>query len=379
MIGKYDSSLLVIDDDQVVRQVTAEILSDKGYQVHQAGGLDEAWNRVAQKDYALVITDLQIPAGNGIKIINTLKQVRPLIDVVVMTGYATLDAAIESMRAGAVDFIMKPYSPGELCSVVEKIIEKRELSRENKLLKILNEMKDKFLNLVSHELRTPLTLIYGYLVILNRQSASLTEDQNQLLEIITKSTKQLISLCNNIQVINQAEAGEIKLHLKPISILKLLSDVLSEIKASTTERKVNMRLEAAEEIEPLNVDSLRLRQSLMEIMQNALRNTRDGGEIIIGARRQNNYVVIWIKDNGIGIPVEELGRIFETFYEIGDVQHHSSSTSAFKGGGIGIGLPLVKAVVEAHKGFIRLDSKPGHGTSVEISIPANLPADRYKL
>ncbi len=366
------SSLLVIDDDQVVREVTAEILSDKGYLVDQAGGLDDAWNQVAQKEYALVITDMQMPGGDGIQVINTLKQVRPQVDVVVMTGYATLDAAIETMRAGAVDFIIKPFSAEELCSMVEKIIEKKELSRENQLLKVLNQMKDKFLNLVSHEMRTPLTLIYGYLTILNRQGASLSEDQNQLLEVITKSTKQLINLINNVQIINNAGTAEIKLHLNPIQPLKLLSDVLAEMKALTTDRMVNMRLEAGEEIEPINADSLRLRQILMELMQNSLRNTRDGGEIVIGVRRHNNHVVMWVRDNGIGIPVEEQGKVFETFYEVADIQHHSSNAGGFKGGGIGIGLPLVKAVVEAHMGSVRLESQPGRGTCVEISIPANL-------
>ncbi len=369
------SSLLVIDDDQVVREETAQILSDKGYQVDQAVGLDEAWNQVAQKDYALILTDIQMPEGNGIKVINSLKQVRPQIEVVVMTRYATLDEAVESMRAGVVDFIIKPFSAEELCSMVGRIIEKKELSRENRLLKVLNEMKDKFLNLVSHELRTPLTLIFGYLTILNRQSASFSEDQNQLLEVITKSTKQLIGLINNVQIINQAESGEIKLHLNPIQPLKLMSDVLAEIKTSTIERKVNMQLEEGEEIEPINADSLRLRQILMELMQNSLRNTRDGGEIMIGARRCANHVVMWVRDNGIGIPLEEQGKIFETFYEVADIQQHSSSACGFQGGGIGIGLPLVKTVVEAHRGSVRLESQPGHGTCVEIYIPANLQPD----
>jgi signal transduction histidine kinase len=114
---------------------------------------------------------------------------------------------------------------------------------------------------------------------------------------------------------------------------------------------------------------MRLHQVISELIQNSIRNTRDGGEITLGARQENDFLIMWVKDNGIGIPEEEQGKIFDSFYEVADVKQHTSSNSRFGGGGIGIGLSLVKRVVETHGGALRLDSAPGRGTCVEVWLP----------
>jgi signal transduction histidine kinase len=366
------NKILVVDDDGVIRDVTTRILIADGYQVDQAGSLREARERITQAEYAVVLTDMKMPDGNGVTTIQTLKEMRPNTDVIVMTGYGTLDSVIESMRAGATDFLLKPCSTQQLRDTVKKTISKRELSQENKVLRALNDMKDKFLTLVSHELRTPLTLIYGYLSIIQRQGA-LNADQRDLFGIVMKSTKQLINIVNNVQTITQAEAGQIRLHLQSVQPRRLLAEVLAEMKTSASERDLKMTLEDGAEITPINADSIRLRQIFMELIQNAVRNTPDGGAVTVGVYAKERHVVMWVRDTGIGIPLGEQGKIFEPFYEVADVELHSSGTSEFKGGGIGLGLSLVKAVVEAHHGTIRLETAPNQGTLFEIFLPADLP------
>lgn len=368
------SKILLVDDDGIIRDVTARILRADGYEIDQAGSLGQARELVMQSDYSIVLTDMKMPDGDGIKTIQTLKEIRPTMDVVIMTGFGTLDTVIEAMRAGATDFLLKPCSSQQLRETIRKTIDKRELSKENKMLRALNEMKDKFLTLVSHELRTPLTLIYGYLSILQRQGASLSVDQRDLLGIVMKSTRKLINIVNNVQTVTQAEAGEMKLHLQPVQPRRVLAEVVAEMKTSVPERKLNMILAEGEDIEAINADSIRLRQAFMELLQNAVRNTPDGGDIIVGADKREGKVVMWVKDSGIGIPLEEQSKIFEPFYEVADVERHFSSTSQFKGGGIGLGLSLVKAVVEAHNGSIRLQAAPNQGTLFEIYLPPDLQA-----
>jgi signal transduction histidine kinase len=251
----------------------------------------------------------------------------------------------------------------------KKTLEKKELSQENTMLRVLNEMKDKFLTLVSHELRTPLTLIYGYLSILQKQGASLSDDQIDLVNIVLRATKQLIDIVNNIQLITQAGSGEIKLHIQAIDAKKLLIDVLAETKASSNQRKLTMRLAIEDGVQDLNADSIRLRQAVLEILQNAVKYTPDGGEIILGAKKNQEEMTIWVKDNGIGIAPEEHGKIFEPFYEIADVKQHTTSDIKFGGGGIGIGLSLVKAVVAAHNGNIHVESEQGKGTTMTLHLP----------
>jgi signal transduction histidine kinase len=366
------AKVLVVDDDGIIRSVTTRILENEGYQVVEAEGLNQALEKIKQTDFTLVLLDLRLPDSKGMESIALLKELRPQTDVIVMTGYGTLDSVIEAMRAGAVDFLLKPCSAQQLRDTTKKVISKHELSQENKMLRALNEMKDKFLTLVSHELRTPLTIIYGYLSIMQRQGAVLDQEQRELLGIVLKSTRQLISIVNNIQTITQAEAGEIKLHLQAVSPRKLIMDALTEMKSSLTDRNLEMVVEEGEEIPAINADSIRLRQALMELIQNAIRATPDGGQISVGARMQEGKALLWVKDNGIGIPLAEQGKIFEPFYEVADVEQHGSSNSRFQGGGIGLGLSLVKAVVEAHQGSVRMDSKPNLGTLIEITLPMNL-------
>jgi len=366
------AKILVVDDDGIIRGVTSRILENEGYQLDEASGLAVALEKIKQTDFALVLLDLRLPDSNGMASISMLKELRPQMDVIVMTGYGTLDSVIEAMRAGAVDFLLKPCSAQQLRDTTKKVISKRELSQENKMLRALNEMKDKFLTLVSHELRTPLTIIYGYLSIMQRQGATLDKEQRELLGIVLKSTRQLISIVNNIQTITQAEAGEIKLHLQPVFPRKLITDAMTEMKSALTDRKLDMRVAEGVEIPAINADSIRIRQALMELIQNAIRATPDGGEIVIGARSQDGQTLLWVKDTGIGIPLGEQGKIFEPFYEVANVEQHGSSNSRFQGGGIGLGLSLVKAVVEAHHGSVRLESELDLGTLIEISLPMDL-------
>ncbi|NTV52297.1 MAG: response regulator [Candidatus Firestonebacteria bacterium] len=364
--------ILVVDDDGIIRGVTSRILENEGHQIDEAPGLSEALEKIKQTEFALALLDLRLPDSNGMQSIALLKELRPQMDVIVMTGYGTLDSVIEAMRAGAVDFLLKPCSAQQLRDTTKKVISKREISQENKILRALNEMKDKFLTLVSHELRTPLTIIYGYLSIMQRQGATLDKEQQELLGIVLKSTRQLISIVNNIQTITQAEAGEIKLHLQPVLPRKLISDALTEMKASIADRNLEMSLAEGEESPAINADSIRLRQALMELIQNAIRATPDGGTITVGAGVHDGKALLWVRDTGIGIPLAEQGKIFEPFYEVANVEQHGSSNSRFQGGGIGLGLSLVKAVVEAHHGSVRLESEPNCGTLIEISLPMDL-------
>ncbi|MEW6516124.1 MAG: ATP-binding protein [candidate division FCPU426 bacterium] len=361
--------ILLIDPDKITLNATSLILAEAGFETDGAANLDEARKRIVATEYGVAITDLDVAGVDGSRIIAALKKIRPSTEVVVMTASGTLDAAVACMRAGAGDFLLKPCKREQLLEAVRKAVAKKELSQQNLMLRSLNEMKDKFLTLVSHELRTPLTLIYGYLTILQRQSASFSDDQVGLLNIILKSSKQLIGIVNNIQTIAQADSGEFQLHLQDVWPRKLLADVLAEMKASSTERKLELRLEEGAELEAFAGDLIRLHQSLAELVQNALRNTNDGGWVVIGAEDRDQHVVLWVKDNGIGIPEEEQGKVFEPFYEVADVSLHTSSNCRFGGGGIGIGLPLVKRVVEAHQGMVRLTSEPGKGTLVELILP----------
>jgi len=366
------NKILVVDADGVIRDVTTRILKAEGYQVDQVSNLREAREYVMQTDYALVLTDMNMQDGSGVKTIQTLKEIRTTMDVVIMTSYGTLDSVIASMRAGAADFLLKPCSGQQLRETIKKTLLKRELSQENKMLRALNEMKDKFLTLVSHELRTPLTLIFGYLSIFQRQGASFSAEQRDLLGILMKATRKLINIVNNIQTVTQAEAGEMRLHLQPVEPRKLLSEVLAEMKTAAVDRNLRMLLEDGAEVGTIKADSIRIRQALMELIQNSIRNTPDGGAITVGTFEKDGRVILWVKDTGIGIPLAEQGKIFERFYEVADVEQHFSSSSQFQGGGIGLGLSLVKAVVEAHHGLIRLQAEPNCGTLFEISLPMDL-------
>ena len=173
-MSSESAKILVIEDEAQVRQSYDDMLNFFGYEVESVPNGREGMSRITKNDYDNVVTDLNMPEMNGIDVLKYIKKKKPYIEVIVITGYATLENAIEAMKVGAYDYFAKPIDIEHVRIVLSKCVKQIQARRENEelrsltqRLKELNELKDKIITITNHELRTPVTVLKGYIELID--------------------------------------------------------------------------------------------------------------------------------------------------------------------------------------------------------------------
>jgi len=377
-MAEVKRNILVVDDEEVIRNICLRSLEKKGYNVGLAENGINALDRIREGIYEIVFTDIKMPMMDGMELLETIKRDFPHLEVVVMTAFATIESAIDAMKKGAYDFILKPIKPDQIRVVADKCIEKVQLGKENKALRLANqklvdlqEMKDKFMAITSHELRTPVSHLKGYLSIINDeyfQQLSASE-KDQCMQIILNAANDLEEIVTKMHNLSQSENGKLNLKAEPVDINGLINQIVQDYKLITKKRKQLLEFKSAADGLSVYVDQSQIKSVLHDLLQNAIKFTLDGGKIQVTTEVEGEYCVISVRDNGIGIDPAEQGKIFEKFFEIQDSNYHSSSKDKFMGGGLGIGLTSVRAIVEAHGGGVKVKSEKGKGSEFLVYLP----------
>jgi len=247
---------------------------------------------------------------------------------------------------------------------LEAIVEERTraLKTSNEILELADENRRKLLADISHEFRTPLTVIRGESEIALRGKAKTKEEYQETLARIMEQADQTTRLIDDLLFIARADAGEPRLNIRPVSVSSLLSTVCTDFNARAGQ---NMNtIEQTQDLENAVVmgDAGRLRQVFSVLIDNALRYSKRGGAVEVSLDRTDNEIVVRVRDSGIGLTKEESRQAFQRFFRGGKAQGHARGT--------GLGLPVAKAIVEAHKGRITLEGKPGKGALATVILPA---------
>ncbi len=371
-------NILVVDDEEVIRNICLRSLEKKGYNVGLAENGINALDCIREGTYEIVFTDIKMPMMDGMELLETIKRDFPHLEVVIMTAFATIESAINAMRKGAYDFILKPIKPDQIRVVADKCLEKVQLGKENKALRVANqklvdlqEMKDKFMAITSHELRTPVSHLKGYLNIINDEYFRQLSDaeRDQCMQIILNAVSDLEEIVTNMHKLSDSENGKLNLNSELVEINGLIKQVVEDYKLITKKREQLLKFKSATNGLSVYVDQSQIKSVLRELLQNAIKFTQDGGEIKVSTEIEGEYCVVSVRDNGIGIEPSEQGKIFEKFYEIQDSNYHSSSKDKFMGGGLGIGLNSVRAIVEAHGGGVKVKSEKNKGSEFLVYLP----------
>jgi signal transduction histidine kinase len=371
--------ILVIEDEEPVRESYVDMLEFFDYKVVAVRNGREAIARINQEEYDIVLTDLNMPEINGLEVLAHIKKKKPYVEVIVITGYGTLENAVHAMKVGAYDFLTKPVEIEHVRVVLSKCArqilarkENEKLRSVNTRLKELNELKDKFITITNHEMRTPITVLKGYLELLNFYlEGNEDTDLNESLQIVNETMHELVEIVEHMHDFSSFDFGKKPLHLEDISVQHLLYTIVREMKVLFEKRNIGLQFSNDERDVTIQGDQSRLKRTIREIVQNALKFTPEGGRVMIGysyepAREQ---VMIYIRDTGIGIPADKHDLIFEPFYEIQNSINHTTSKTDFMGGGIGLGLTLAREVVMSHDGTIQVESEEGSGTKFVIHLP----------
>ncbi|GAB4266262.1 MAG: hybrid sensor histidine kinase/response regulator [Deferrisomatales bacterium] len=376
-----DYSVLVIDDDPSLMGVIAAYLEEEGYRVGSARSGEAGLAAFDREPYDIVITDLKMPGISGLEVVRRVKEKRPETEVIVITGYATVQTGVEATRDGAYDFLLKPLKVQQLDAVLDRCtqwIEHRrshaELQEVNRKLYELNRMKDRFLAVTDHELRTPVTVLDGMLQLILKQVEDLPERLRDRLETIAQVSRRLVHLIRDVHDIVQSRKDAFTLDLDWTTVETLTEGVGLDFEMTRFNRSLHLVLDCrVPEDFRFQADAHRLRHAVTELVQNAVKATPDGGRVEVRLQRVEHAdgprLCVGVSDTGVGIPPEERDKIFETFYGMGDALRHHTSKYEFRGSGIGIGLPLALEIAKAHGGGIDFESAPGSGSSFTLWIP----------
>jgi signal transduction histidine kinase len=248
---------------------------------------------------------------------------------------------------------------------LEQRVQQRTAELEEALRKLseINQLKANFVSNVSHELRTPLTHIRGYLELLYTESlGDLTDDQLKALDVSLKSVYRLQNLINDLILFSQTSREAMTLTLKPVDLGQVILAVLARSNPKADEKQVELLAEIEMSLPPVRADEEKISWVFSQLLDNAIKFTEAGGKVQLRIARENNkMVVVSVIDSGIGIQQEKIQEIFEPFHQL-----DSSSTRRY--GGTGLGLALVRQIVEAHGSLIDIRSQVDKGTIIRFPL-----------
>ena len=369
------AAILVIDDEQAIRDACYEVLSKAEYGTQTAENGYIGLEKIAQIRPDLVLVDLKMPGMSGMEVLEKVAQIDANIICVVITGYATIESAVEAMKRHAYDFLSKPFTPDQLRIVVKRGLERRRLTVEAERLRREKELMQKnFVTLVSHQLRSPLASARQYFSVIREGFAGdVTDKQKQIIEKASKYLDDLIQLINDWLDMSRIDPNRIAEKLEPVALGPVLSEILELVRPLAEAEQVTLDLRLGQDSPEVCGDRRSLKQAIMNLVTNAIQYNRQGGAVMIstrdgaaGARSAcrpgRDEVVVDICDTGIGISQDNLPFIFDEFFRV-----KSSETQHVAGSGLG--LPMVKRIIEGHEGRIEVHSELGKGTTFSIFLP----------
>jgi len=239
----------------------------------------------------------------------------------------------------------------------------QELEKLNEELKTLNKMKSDFISAVSHELRTPLTSIKGYAsILIAGKLGDVLPAQRERLEKIDKHSNSLVHLINNLLDIARIESGNVQMEMRNASIKEIIDSIVDTVMPQVKEKNISLKINSDIKFDKIKADPGQIERVFLNLLSNAVKFTPEKGKVTIEVKEKDDNVQFSIEDTGIGIPPQDIPKVFQEFFRADNALDQKIK-------GSGLGLSLVKKIVEAHKGKIWFDSVLGKGTRFTFTIP----------
>lgn len=394
------TGILVVDDEKGMRDLLSFMLRTEGYHIAEAASGEDALTHMEAGLFDVVIADIMMPGMTGLELLRHIRGHDNDAVVIVMTAYASLQTAVEAMKFGAYDYLIKPFDDvDKVMNIVARAVDRRRLVRRNvRLMNNLREtnrrlqemfaeaqertvqleaayndlkelecLKSQFLSNVSHELRTPLALVKGYITLMaDHLLGSLNDTQLGALKVVNERTDGLIQMVEDLLFMQDIELDNACLCLEAVSLEIVVQRVCRRMQSRARRKAITLHTpdegNENKEIPTIQADAWRLEQAVSHLVDNAIRFSYPGGHISIDLAVKDQYLCLTVKDQGEGIPPEELDRVFVRFYR-------ANIGTGQRIGGTGLGLALTKYIAEMHGGDVIVASDPGIGTTVCLTLP----------
>ena len=367
--GEQKLSLLIVDDEPASMRALCDTLEYEGYQTYGFTVPAEALAAMRERSFDLLLADLQMPGTNGIDLMRSAQLIDPTLVAVIMTGHGALETAIAAMKAGALDYIQKPIKLATALPVLERALAVRQLRIEKKKLednvrertdelKIANRELEAFSYSVSHDLRAPLRAISVLTQSLQAEHAgSLNDEGQRLLANVNAGAAHMDRLITDL--LRLAQLNRQALHRVPVRFGDMAQKIIDGMTVERADRDIEFVIA---DFPTWNVDEGLMQQVFVNLISNAIKFTRDRAKarIEIGYRMDGMALVCFVKDNGVGFNMKYMNKLFGVFQRL-------HSADQFEG--TGVGLSIVRRIIERHGGKVWVDGEQDQGATFYFSLP----------
>ena len=373
--------ILVIDDEQGIRDGCRRVLAPEGYQVETAGTIREGAQAIETGAFDLVLLDVMMPDGKGIELLDTIHARDPECVAAIITGYATVELAVEALKEGAYDFISKPFTGDLLLLMVERGMEKRRLSQEsNRLQEVerqaaelarakdeieqLDRFKSSFMLTVAHELRAPVVAAQSLLrTLLRGMAGELTEQQQGILGRVEVRHGELLDLINDLLALAASKTAPTDRPLEAVPLRPMLEKVVDRLRETAQADGVEISLEIPDQPLVARATKDGLEMVLANLVGNAVKYSPRGARVVVRVDGTDEQATVVVQDRGIGIPAEAIPRLGEEFFRAPNAK--ASGTT-----GTGLGLAIVRQHLDRWGARLEVDSRVGQGSTFRVVFPA---------
>lgn len=376
------SKVLVVDDQVGQARMMCELLRESGYVAAYHTNPAEAILSLEKCNFDAVLVDLHMPEISGLEFLSVANQACSTSVFIIITAEGDMDSAVTALKAGAVDYLVKPFDVAKTTVVIDQALDGRnreraqnqierntaaEASRLNQRLlldkhaaEVASRAKSDFIAGLSHELRNSLNPIVGFSRILMNLNWDTSKDERErFLTSIYTSAKQMQSLLEDAGNIARIEAGSVRVQLDGVAIAKVVAECVNALEAEFHQNAIQVVNQVGDIL--VSADAVRLRQVMMNLLTNAVKYNKHGGYIELTTKRFETDIELIIKDSGIGMSPHQLERLFTPFDRLG-MEHTGIQ-------GVGLGLVLSKNLMEMMNGNLAVASTPGKGTELRLILP----------
>ena len=364
-----DSVILIVDDVQQNIQVVGTMLREVGYSIMPATSGAAALQRVQKKLPDLILLDLMMPEMDGLEVCRRLKAdpAAQHIPIIFLTASNEMSHLVHGFQCGAVDYVTKPFNPPELLARVRTHLELKHsrdvIVRYGQELRRLNDEKNEFMGIAAHDLRNPLGEIKGFSELVVDEAQALKHSEledwgHRIRDTVTR----MVEMVQNLLDSNQIERGEMKLNLAPIELCSVLGSVVEAYRPRAAIKQQTIQLQNGTPPATVVVDATVIVQVLENLVSNAVKYSPRGKNIFVRLNQSPEAVRCEVQDEGPGLSAEDQKKLFGKFARL----------SAKPTGGehaTGLGLSIVKKMVEAMNGRVWCESEPGHGAMFVVELP----------
>jgi signal transduction histidine kinase len=360
---KYENKVILhIDDDEANRYAVRRILERSGFSIIEA---DTGLSGIDQADLHspdLIVLDIKLPDISGFEVCKRIKAnplTRSIPVLQTSASFVKSEHKVTGLESGADGYLAQPIEAAVLVATVNSLLRIREAEQ---IATRATRSRDQMLAIVSHDLRNPLSFILLQTKLMEKQLKTGKISQDQLVEKIQKINSSCIRMNRLIQDLldaNSIEENKLSVQFEPVNATVILQDAFQNFSEMSALSQINMRIHLPKEEVLVRADKDRLNQAVTNILSNSLKFTPAGGSIDLRLIDETENVVFVIEDTGSGIEKEHLPHVTDRYWK----------GSADRKGSFGLGLSIVKGIVQAHHGKLTIDSEVNVGTKTQISLP----------